>query len=255
MLLPGTLQLIPASLLLFLSTAPIATTQARKIPWPFVSRASRSSPQVDAIFGRDGTSTTSNATPMLVSVRKMGIEQGEMFFPEYWRFDTVKEQESLLESGTREAPRNIFAPLHGRDNSRDWANASIPQPLQAPFALHVNGDFDNQPLRGRLLKSPRAIFGLDKRQFQCPGDTTVCTNISQPNSCCPTGTVCQSITDTGSGTVGCCPEGSTCSEQVGGCGAPDISCPGSSGGGCCIQGYSCNGVGCESPTPLIRPKP
>lgn len=247
MLLPASLQLIPASLLLFLITAPINTTQARKIPWPFVSRASRSLPQNDAILGRDGTLTLGDATPMLVSVRKMGIEQGEMFFPEYWRFDTVKEQQSLLESGTRESPRNRYAPLNGRDNSGDWANASIPQPLQAPFALHTSEDFDNQPIRGRFLISPRAIFGLDKRQFQCPGDTTVCTNIKQPNSCCPTGTVCQSITDTGSGAVGCCPEGSTCSEQVGGCGAPDISCPGSSGGGCCIQGYSCNGVGCELP--------
>ena len=255
MLLPATLQLIPASLLLFLCTAPITTTQARKIPWPFVSRASRSLPQNDAIYGGDGTSTLSNATPMLVSVRKMGGEQGEMFFPEYWRFDTVKEQELVLDSGAGEPPRNRFAPLNGRDNSEDLANASIPQPLQAPFALHVSGDIDNQSLRGRFLKSPRAIFGLDKRQFQCPGDTTVCTNISQPNSCCPTGTVCQSITDTGSGAVGCCPEGSTCSEQVGGCGAPESSCPGSSGGGCCIQGYSCNGVGCESPNSLNTPTP
>ena len=174
-----------------------------------------------------------------------------MFFPEYWSFDTVNDQQSVLDSGTRERPRDTFAPLNGRDNSEDWANASIPQPLQAPFALHSNEDFDNQLLGARFLKSPRAIFGLDKRQFQCPGDTTVCNNIKQPNSCCPSGTVCQSITDTGSGAVGCCPEGSTCSEQVGGCGAPDISCPGSSGGGCCIQGYSCNGVGCESPSPQI----
>ena len=255
MLLPATLQLIPASLLFLLCTAPITTTQARKIPWPFVSRASRILPQIDAIYGRDGTSTSSNATPVLVSVRKMGGEQGEMFFPEYWRFDTVKQQELVLDSGTREPPRNRFAPLNGRDSSEDWANASIAQPLQAPFALHIDGDFDNQPLRGRFLKSPRAIFGLDKRQFQCPGDTTVCTSISQPNSCCPTGTVCQSITDTGSGAVGCCPEGSTCSEQVGGCGAPESSCPGSSGGGCCIQGYSCNGVGCESPNSSTIPTP
>ncbi len=252
MLLPATLQLIPASLLVFLSTAPVTTTQARKIPWPFASRASRSLPQIDAVLGRDGPSTSSNAAPMLVSVRKMGSEQGEMFFPEYWRFDTVKEQESVFDSGTKGPPRDKFAHLDGSENSEDWANASIPQQLQAPFALHVNGDFDNRSLRGRFLKSPRAIFGLDKRQFQCPGDTTVCTSISQPNSCCPTGTVCQSITDTGNGAVGCCPEGSTCSEEVGECGAPDSSCPDSSGGGCCIQGYSCSGAGCESPNSSTR---
>nr|UPX44712.1 hypothetical protein FAC7G5_23 [Penicillium fuscum] len=183
---------------------------------------------------------------MLVSVRKMGDEQGEMFFPEYWRFDTVEEQESVLDSGLGEPPRNKIVHLDGRDNSEDWANASILQPLQAPFALHDNGDFDNRSLRGRFLESPRAIFGLDKRQFQCPGDTTACSNINQSNSCCPTGTVCQSITDTGSGAVGCCPEGSTCAEEVGACGAPDTSCPDSSGGGCCLQGYSCSGVGCVS---------
>ena len=247
MLLPATLQLIPASLLVFVSTAPITTIQAREIPWPFGSRASRSLPQIDAIRRRDGTSLSSNTAPMLVSVRKMGGDEGEMFFPEYWRFDTVKEQESVLNSGMREHLPNKFAHLDGRDNPEDWANASISQPLQAPFALHANGDFDNRPLRGHFLKSPRAIFGLDKRQFQCPGDTTVCTSINQPNSCCPTGTVCQSITDTGSGAVGCCPEGSTCAEELGGCGTPDTSCPDSSGGGCCIQGYSCSGVGCESP--------
>ena len=249
MLLPATLQLIPASLLVFLSTVPITATQARKIPWPFASQASRSLPQIDAVLGRDGPSTSSNAAPMLVSVRKMGSEQGEMFFPEYWRFDTVKEQESVFDSGTREPLRHKLAHLDGRDNSEDWANASIPQPLQAPYALHVNGDFDTR------LKSPRAIFGLDKRQFQCPGDTTVCTSISQPNSCCPTGTVCQSITDTGDGAVGCCPEGSTCSQEIGECGAPDSSCPDNAGGGCCIQGYSCSGVGCESPNSPARPTP
>ena len=247
MLLPATLQLIPASLLVFLFTAPITTIQARKIPWPFAPRASRSVPQIDAILGRHGISTSINATTMLVSVRKMGGEQGEMFFPEYWRFDTMMEQESVFDSGTGEPPRNEFAHLDVRDNSEDWANASIPQPLQAPFALHFHGDFDNRSLRSRFLKSPRAIFGLDKRQFQCPGDTTVCSSISQPNSCCPTGTVCQSITDTGNGAVGCCPEGSTCAEQVDGCGAPDTSCPDSAGGGCCIQGYTCSGVGCEFP--------
>ena len=255
MLLPVSWQLIPASLLVFLSTAPISTTQARRIPWPFAPRALRSLPQIDAIPRRDGISTSGNATTMLVSVRKMGGEQGEMFFPEYWRFDTVKDQESVLDSGMGEPPRNEFVHLDGRANSEDWANASILQPLQAPFALHVNGDFDNRSLRGRFLESPRAIFGLDKRQFQCPGDTTACSNINQPNSCCPTGTVCQSITDTGNGAVGCCPEGSTCAEQVGDCGAPDTSCPDSSGGGCCLQGYSCSGVGCESPNLSAKSTP
>ena len=245
MVLPATLQLVPASLLVFILTAP-APIEAWEIPWPFGSRILRSLPQDGGQLDRDGPSISSHPAPMLVSVRKMGSNGSEMFFPEYWRFDAVEDQVTLLSFDKREPAPESITDLEERENTADWTENCSSRPLQAAFALHSEQHYGHQPLLGRFINSPRAIFGLDKRAYQCPGGTTVCTNINQSNSCCPTGTVCQSITDTGSGAVGCCPEGSTCSQQVGGCGAADTSCPGTSGGGCCIQGYSCNGVGCKS---------
>ncbi|KAL2051506.1 hypothetical protein ABVK25_008168 [Lepraria finkii] len=229
------IQLVPASLILFMAAAP-PITEAREMPWPFGSR----SLQDGGVPRRDGAFASDNPEQMLVGVRKMSDDEGEMFFPEYWNFETTSQPEPLIDK----RDSTPYSPLDGRESFADWASASIPQPLQAPFALHTSEQFDVRPLLGRLLKSSRAIFTLEQRDFQCPGDTTVCSSINQPNSCCPTGTICQSIKDSGNGAVGCCPSGQTCNQQVSDCQAPDTSCPGSSGGGCCIQGYTCSGVGC-----------
>lgn len=167
---------------------------------------------------------------------KMSPDEGEMFFPEYWRFDPDEHPGSGVE-GTE------------GDMLRGRANASIGDLLEAPLKVH-NFDQDRQVRPPSVLdwlpRMPRGLLtSLNKREFQCPGDTLSCTEIDRPNSCCPIGGTCQLIYDSKYGDVGCCQKGQTCSQQVVGCLNGYTSCPTSSGGGCCIPGYECLDVGCE----------
>ncbi|KAF3936469.1 hypothetical protein ABW19_dt0207887 [Dactylella cylindrospora] len=102
------------------------------------------------------------------------------------------------------------------------------------------------------LKSP---FGrLEKRQqLVCPAGNSPCTNIQQSGSCCPSGTTCVIIQDTGFGSVGCCPNGQVCGDQLSGCAAGYSQCPQSAGGGCCLPGYICSPQGCLINTSGITP--
>lgn len=245
MLLPATLQLVPASLLLFIATAP-TVSQALEVPWPFRLQAfSNSQSGHGSLTRRDGTMITDHMTQVPIAVRKMSGDQGEMFFPEYWLFEAEINGVSKLELDSRRpTPRSLAAP---RDESTvtDWANASMPHPLQAPFSLHTNHQLGSRPLSDRLLRFPRAIFALDARNFACPGGTFACTSIDRPDSCCAAGLVCHLTTNVGLGDVGCCQPGVVCGEEVSGCPEGDSLCPGSSGGGCCIPGGICDGVGCK----------
>ena len=245
MLLPATLQLVPASLLLFIATAP-TISQAFDLPWPFrPPPLSNSRPGHGSLIRRDETIISDQLTQVSIAMRKMSGDHGEMFFPEYWQFEAKTEDASKLQlDRERPTPRSL-GPLEDEPTVKDRANASVSQPLQAPFSLHTNHQLRSPPLLGRLLRSPRAIFALDTRNFACPGNTLACTSINRPNSCCATGLVCHLITDVGLGDVGCCPPGMVCGGEVSGCPEDFSLCPGSSGGGCCIPGSICDGVGCK----------
>ena len=241
-----TFKLVPLSMLLLVATAP-TFIQALDNPWPFglgffawikIGHAS--------LTRTDRIAVIHHVTQVPIAVRKMSGDQGEMFFPEYWRFEPETNGGSKLELD-REIPiSRSSGPLEGQLSVDSWANASIPQPLQAPYSLHTSHQLHTRPLLRRILRSPAAIFALDSRDFACPNGTSVCTSINRPNSCCATGLVCQLTTDAGQGDVGCCQSGQVCGEQVSGCPAQDTLCPDSLGGGCCIPGSVCNGVGCES---------
>lgn len=174
-----------------------------------------------------------------------------MFLPQYWSFEADRTNGLDIDLGQKRTQPRSLNTLFDKDESRDCSNASISQPLQAPFALHGNQQGNARPLAGRLLKSPRDIFSLDQRAFSCPGGTTACTSINRPNSCCPNGSTCQSITDSGQGDVGCCGEGQNCGGEVAGCPEGNISCPDSAGGGCCVAGYACASVGCVASSTAI----
>lgn len=239
------LQLIPASLLLFIATAP-SVTRALDNPWSFASRhLSGSKSGHESWERRDGTDTTSHVARVPIVVRKMSNDQGEMFFPEYWQFQPETNKASQFELDRRKPIPRSLEPLGDELSAKGWINASIPQPLQAPFSLHTNRQLDTQHLFSRLLRSPGAIFAHDARDFQCPTGTSACTSINRPYSCCAAGLVCQLTTDSGLGDVGCCQSGQTCGDKVSGCASEDVSCPDSLGGGCCIPGSVCDGVGCE----------
>ena len=237
------LQLIPASLLLFIATAP-SVTRALDNPWSFdIRRLHRSKSARESWEKRDGTDTTNRISQVPIVVRKMSNDQGEMFFPEYWQFQSETKGASQLELDRRKPIPRSPKSLEDESPAKDWTNASMPQPLQAPFSLHTNRQLDDHHLFSRLLRSPGAIFAHDARDFQCPSGTSACTSIDRPYSCCAAGLVCQLTTDSGLGDVGCCKSGQQCGDKVSGCAQGDVTCPDSLGGGCCIPGSDCDGVG------------
>lgn len=149
-----------------------------------------------------------------IGVKKMSIDEGEMFFLDSWIFASDMQES--------EEPVNITA-----------------QAL-SPLRPHSEkGLFDS------LLRF-RARDALLKRGFRCPEGTNDCSSIGAPNSCCGTDQNCISIEDTGYGTVGCCPKGQTCAGTIT-CDTENgyTDCPDSLNGGCCLPGYSCQDVGCE----------
>ena len=222
----------PASLLLLIATLPAQGSPVDPQPWidfhiPFLGSGFFSK----TVHSMEPVSQVRLDGERPVAVRKMSIDESEMFFPGYWQYraelDNSREAERLLD--VNEEPRH------------ESANASMAQQLQSPLCLHTEQRPSDHPLFGRL---PRAFFPLWKRDYQCPSDTNACTSVGRPNSCCPTESTCQLITDTGQGDVGCCAQGQTCSGQVSQCYQGYTSCPSSLGGGCCLPGYACSGVGC-----------
>lgn len=238
-------QLFPASLLLFIATTS-TVTQALYNPWSLGPRPfPRSKSGHESLTGRDGSAIAHHRIQVPIAVRKMSDDQGEMFFPEYWQFEAESDSASKLELDRGKPIPRSLEPQEDESSVKEWANASMLQPLQAPFSLHTNRKLDTRPLLTRLLRSPGAILALDTRNFSCPGGTNDCASINRPNTCCAAGLVCQLTTDTGLGDVGCCNPGEVCGEEVSGCPEGDSLCPDSLGGGCCIPGSVCDSVGCE----------
>ena len=245
MLIVKALKLLPASLTLFIASTPTPARalEARgpyKLP-PYVQY----SPEDEHLVKRNLDIQRRLVDQRPIGVRKMSSDEGEMFFPEYWRFDGVSRESTLRDELSLGEKKSKLLRL--RSNEGDYPsldtglNTTLLPPLQAPFSLHTNpNEAYDRPF------SPRAVLHfLNGRDFQCPTGTASCNSINRPNSCCPTGEACQLITDVGLGDVGCCAQGQSCSNQISNCQQGYTSCPGSAGGGCCIPGYTCNGVGCK----------
>ncbi|KAI0108515.1 hypothetical protein F4814DRAFT_61612 [Daldinia grandis] len=171
------------------------------------------------------------------AIRKMSLDEGEMFLPEYYAFAPAqlqpRDEEELLPAG----------------------NSSAVVPFRPPYPLHY--DYYRAGIGGKeedsgsaLYKHARDILAkLQGRQFACPKDTHSCENIGQPNYCCTQGTQCFVVTNApDAGNVGCCPDGQTCGVTVGQCSDGSSSCPANQGGGCCIPGFVCADVGCVHST-------
>ncbi|KAK6951415.1 hypothetical protein Daesc_007950 [Daldinia eschscholtzii] len=129
------------------------------------------------------------------AIRKMSLDEGEMFLPEYYAF----------------APSQ----LQSRDEEEflQAKNSSAAIPFHPPYPLHY--DYlrraearDSGP---SLYNRARDILAkLQGRQFACPESTHSCENIDQPNYCCSQGTQCFVVTNAPeAGNVGCCPDGQT----------------------------------------------
>lgn len=170
-----------------------------------------------------------------VGVMKMGLDEGEKFYMEYWQFEEDLDQSRMLDSPLR--PRDMD------EEARLLANGSAAISFRPPFALHT----DYEDLKARDLRDGAAVLAvLEKRGFVCPTGTSDCGVIGYPNSCCSTDESCFAIQDTGLGPVGCCPKGGSCGGTISSCNAPNSPCADNLGGGCCIPNYVCEGVGCKS---------
>ncbi|KAI4143247.1 MAG: hypothetical protein LQ341_002961 [Variospora aurantia] len=121
---------------------------------------------------RDGQ--RGHAVQEVIAVRKMMDSEGEMFFPEYWRFNHEADD---WDEDPAYNPKDLKLPndktCH-RSNTVDfWRNASIFLPYEAPFALHRNTD--TSPSSAHWVRDL-----LTKRDFQCPSGTSACVGINRP---------------------------------------------------------------------------
>lgn len=236
----NSLATVPAALLLLLPTLSAQSSSVDAKPWilpnaPNAGLGSRSK--------EDPRPRIRETQHRPVAVRKMGEDENEMFFPRYWQIDARLDN---MNDDQRSSDRGLALRLNKEEiTPSEISNASMARRLQAPFALHSEQQLNKHPIFGML---PRALFLLQERQSGCPTGTADCSSIGAFDSCCPSGNVCQSITDTGKGDVGCCAEGVDCnSDEVSDCQVGYQSCPDSLGGGCCIPGYTCVGSVCKFP--------
>ncbi|EUC46936.1 hypothetical protein COCMIDRAFT_25135 [Bipolaris oryzae ATCC 44560] len=152
-----------------------------------------------------------------IGVKKMSLDEGEMFMLDNWIFASESQQQSR------------------RSDLDNLGNLTV-QAASPLRPLAQSGWLARMHIRDVLLK----------RQFKCPEGTNSCESIGAPDVCCGTGSDCINTSgNSDAGNVGCCPKGQTCAGNVS-CDTAGgySSCPGSSNGGCCMPGFRCQGIGC-----------
>ena len=206
--LPSLLSLPPTILFLLCTTASCAEPQ-----WPHnVPRHLKYFPEdeIHAKRAMDITRKLQHERP--VGVKKMSVDEGEMFMLDNWIFASDLERRSNYGNDTCEA--------------------------QSPLRPLAEDDF---------ISRMRIRAALSKRQFACPAGTNSCSSIGAPDVCCGTGSTCINVNDSpGVGSVGCCPSGQKCAGSIS-CDTSNgySSCPDAPNGGCCLPGFRCSGIGCE----------
>lgn len=216
------------------------------------------------------------------AVRKMSLDEGEKFMPEYYAFAPANpfrdNPQVPLGLWAREADAPVLTP---DEEALLATNSSVVLAFRPPFPRHYDDDrafelnADSGSGRGRrrqreispneektrktrklkkkneepwslYLRTVKALAHLQGRQFTCPSGTHACSDIDEPNYCCTDGTACFVVEDApDAGNVGCCPDGQTCGGSVASCANGNTACPAEEGGGCCIPGFICASIGCE----------
>jgi len=154
-----------------------------------------------------------------VGVKKMSLDEGEMFMLENW----------IFASDARGQPSEP-------SDYTDLGNGTLQ--ARSPLRPLAEDDFlARLHMRDVLLK----------RQFACPEGTRSCSSIGAPDVCCGTTATCINVDgNTDAGSVGCCPQGRACAGSVNCDTSRGYSaCPGSPNGGCCLPGFQCQGIGCK----------
>ncbi|PYH81983.1 hypothetical protein BO82DRAFT_71765 [Aspergillus uvarum CBS 121591] len=213
------------------------------VVWPsfadFVTAGNVSTPDItqpDQIIQRNALIESYLGHRPIRGVRKMSDDEGEKFFLDYWQFDDDENYYTIGNSSN--TSDELTSPARRSENLRTTEEVDF-QPQTYPFNPSYSSGLEDEGRGWGVDFSP-----LLRRDFRCPSDTSNCTSIDRPDSCCSTDDTCVLVKDTGSGDVGCCPKGKTCSGTIGSCSEGYSSCPSSMGGGCCIPGYECVTGGC-----------
>ena len=176
------------------------------------------------------------------AVRKMGLDDGEKFFPEYMAFEEEIYEQAML------SPREAVAAVRmSREEEVRLLGTDSLISYQPPFAPHVTGD--EGQLGWEIFRRAGEALSLLQGRQSCPEGMGNCANVGEPNKCCMNTEVCVTVQDSSSGNIACCPQGKKCSGAVGQCAQGATSCPAELGGGCCIPGFVCLGVGCKLDIP------
>jgi len=133
--------------------------------------------------------------------------------------DRTQHIPAVMKMTGKESEKFYFTTGHGfstLDGDQDFTilgNQTL-RNHKPPFRTYMKGVVEDviepspKPWIGWISMGRRS--GLVRRQVtSCPLDSSSCSNIEKPTSCCPTGTICETITNIGYGDVGCCPTG-TC---------------------------------------------
>ncbi|KAI1270557.1 hypothetical protein F5Y18DRAFT_15934 [Xylariaceae sp. FL1019] len=186
--------------------------------------------------------TAQNDNGLPAAIRKMSLDEGEKFMPEYFAF---ADPFPLPRSGYL-SDRSFF--LTPEEEALLALNSSASLAFRPPFPRHRGLQSKNNS-EALYRRARDAIARLQGRDFSCPSGTHACTNISETDYCCTDGTTCFVVEDApNAGNVGCCPDGQTCGGSVADCRDGSTSCPAEEGGGCCIEGFICAQVGCIAST-------
>ncbi|KAH9876299.1 hypothetical protein J1614_004178 [Plenodomus biglobosus] len=221
--IPQLLSLPPAIIALLLATASSAEPQ-----WPHnVPKHLKYFPEDerDARRSLDIHKKLQHEKP--IGVKKMSLDEGEMFMLDSWIFASDVEDQ---------AP--------GQSDNADPGNGTLQ--MRSPLRPLAEDDFlARLHIRDVLLK----------RQFACPEGTRDCSSIGAPDVCCGTTSTCINVeSNTDVGSIGCCPQGQSCAGSVS-CDTSQgySSCPGSPNGGCCLPGFRCLGIAGGTSTTYVQP--
>ncbi|KAI9841008.1 MAG: hypothetical protein M1837_001083 [Sclerophora amabilis] len=260
---------LPVSIVLFLPRNPslVSAAAASAEQWPYnLPEHAKYWPEDGPLRKRELEASQGpllQAPRMPAGVRKMGGDEGEKFYMEFWEFDGQQESQSPSLEGPAiiEGRHASLGKLRSRSSEEDelteYANATMTFPYKPALLRHTAEQTSLNPHFKRgfsyysslFARSPRAaLAALQKRAFECPSGTNDCAEIGRSGSCCSQGEKCQIVPDTGTGgDVGCCPEGKSCSGNLGECDIGFTKCSDNLGGGCCIPMYICIDLGCEYP--------
>ncbi|KAI9782005.1 MAG: hypothetical protein M1835_004132 [Candelina submexicana] len=166
---------LPTSILLLISALPASSGSTNR-QWPYnLPSHIKYYPEDEVHMRRELDVEQRLAIQPPAGVRKMGIDEGEKFFLDYWQFDGQSESDiSYLQPSQeiddpelwerREAiPHRPQPRARDENDLQEYANASIPFPFRPSFPPHTN---DRSFLQHQRRWIPRAFFStLSNRAF------------------------------------------------------------------------------------------